>query len=431
MSTSAPASASPKRRRSLQLLKNLPRSPALSKYRAALERVGKTPSKFPGLSYFSPSAWWNWFRTYAPDAFAKSTPFRTDTGPSQSVYPLRRADSTGKVRVAMAGDWGTGTDEAQVVTQSMAPDGELPEFTIHLGDVYYIGDTAAIDENCLGQSNPANSQFTPVKWRPGSQGSFAMNGNHEMYATGEPYFANFLPTLGLVQDGKAIGQRVSYFCLRDDHWLVIGLDTGYNSRGLPFLSMLGSFLPFLRPSCKLPDPVLDWLRNVVKVQEDRTRGLILLTHHQYYSAFEEDYTKPAEQLADLIGRPVLWFWGHEHLMAGYPLQGPKKLQAHGRCIGHGGMPVERHDAPDRNKVAFFDNRVYSKEDNFGWNGYVTLDFEGANLTARYYDIGSIRGLENQLLIEEKWSVDGQGQLSVNIDQKCLEKDFYGPKSWGG
>ena len=431
MSASTPPTTDPKRRRSLHNLRNLPRSPALSKYRAALEQVGKTPSKFPAFSYFSPSAWWKWFQTYAGGAFAGTCEFRTDTGPYQSVYPLRNENGAQTVRVAMAGDWGTGTDEAEVVTQSMAPEGALPHYTIHLGDVYYIGDAPAIDENCLGTQSPSDNPFTPVKWRLGRLGSFAMNGNHEMYATGEPYFSKFLPTLGWIENGKATGQGVSYFCLENDYWRVIGLDTGYHSRGLPFLSMLGTILPFLRPSCKLPDELLDWLRNVVKVQDDRRRGLILLTHHQYYSAFEENYTKPAKQLAQLIDRPVLWFWGHEHRMAGYHLQGPGKIQAHGRCVGHGGMPVERHNPPNRDKVVFFDNRVYSERDNFGWNGYVTLEFEDERLTARYFDIGSIGGGENRLLIQENWSVDGQGQLSVNIDQQCVEKDFYGPKNWGG
>ena len=93
------------------------------------------------------------------------------------------------------------------------------------------------------------------------------------------------------------------------------------------------------------------------------------------------------------------------------------------------MPVERHPPPSRDKVVFFDNRVYPATDNFGWNGYVTLEFANANLKVRYFDIGSILSGDNQLLIEETWSVDGQGQLSVIIDQKSLVKDFYGPANW--
>jgi len=426
-----PSTVADKKRRTLDDLRNLPRSPALSKYRAALERVGKSPSKFPLLNYFSPAAWWQWFGTYGSDAFNFSCPFRTNTGPYRSIYPLRNHQGGQKVQVAIAGDWGTGTNEAEVVTESMAPKNARPHYTIHLGDIYYVGDRPSIDENCLGQRNPAN-QYMPVEWRHGQLGSFALNGNHEMYATGEPYFSTFLPSLGCIENGKAIGQFVSFFCLENDYWRVIGLDTGYHSRGLPFLSSLGRKLPLLLPSCRLPGKLIEWLKTVVKIQDDMHRGLVLLSHHQYYSAFEENYTRPAAQLSSLINRPVLWFWGHEHRMVGYHLQGPKNIQAHGRCVGHGGMPVERSEkSPNREMVLFADNRVYSRQDNFGWNGYVTLDFDDANLTVRYFDIASINGGENKLLIQENWSVNGQGEFTVQIEQQCLEKDFYGPTNWGG
>jgi hypothetical protein len=318
----------------------------------------------------------------------------------------------------MAGDWATGTREAEAVIESMAPRESPPDYTIHMGDVYYVGDEASIQETCLGKASP-NNGFTPVAWRRGRLGSFALNGNHEMYASGEAYFSTFLPTLGIVENGTPAGQRVSYFCLENKHWRVIGLDTGYYSRGLPFLWILAGIFPFLLPGCKLHDDILKWLRNEVRLQDDRDRGLILLTHHQYCSEFEEHYTKAAKQLAEFIGRPVLWFWGHEHRLAIYHLQGSEKIQAHGRCIGHGGMPVQRRDPRNPEQLIYFDNRVYAEDDNFGWNGYVTLEFDGPQLCVRYFDIGSIRGGSNNLLFQENWTVSGQGQLSVKIEQKAV------------
>jgi hypothetical protein len=47
------------------------------------------------------------------------------------------------------------------------------------------------------------------------------------------------------------------------------------------------------------------------------RGLILLSHHGPHSAFEAWYQIPAKQLAKVIHRPVIWFWGHEHRLAIY------------------------------------------------------------------------------------------------------------------
>jgi hypothetical protein len=427
--------AGPAQHRSLNGLRNLPRSATLSQFRAALEQTGQTPSpNWPTLSLFSPSAWLQWFRTYGFDAWRHSCQFRTDTGPLKSVYPLRAHDGSQTVRVSMAGDWGTGTNEAQRVADGMVRSN--PHYTIHLGDVYYIGDAPSIGENCLGKLNPKTG-YTPVKWPLGSRGGFAMNGNHEMYATGEPYFADFLPKIGFIQNDAPMGQFTSFFCLENDYWRIVALDTGYNSRGVPFLSMLGGIF---EPSCRLPGTIPDWMINVLQLRKDDRRGLILLSHHEYYSLFKDhDYTKPAEQLADIIKRPVLWFWGHEHRFAGYSLFGPKQVKAHGRCIGHGGMPVSRCSPPANQgdkKLLFYDNRVYTAD--LGMNGYVTLAFSDARLTVQYHSLAmNPNGLAtppyppDDLLIEEVWTVDQAGELSVTVAQKYTGKDFYGPASWGG
>jgi hypothetical protein len=80
-----------------------------------------------------------------------------------------------------------------------------PHFTIHIRDVYYVGDATEINENCLGVKNP-NNNYDPVTWPLVSRGSFALTGNHEMYANGNGYFEVFLPTLGMRDaQGKMLG----------------------------------------------------------------------------------------------------------------------------------------------------------------------------------------------------------------------------------
>ena len=64
--------------------------------------------------------------------------------------------------------------------------GETPDFTIHLGDIYYVGSLAEVNEHFLGVDNPHND-FTPCAWPPGRVGSFALAGNHEMYGLGDAY----------------------------------------------------------------------------------------------------------------------------------------------------------------------------------------------------------------------------------------------------
>jgi len=123
---------------------------------------------------------------------------------------------------------------------------------------------------------------------------------------------------------------------------------------------------------------------------------------------------------------VLWFWGHEHRMAGYALGGPERVQAYGRCVGHGGMPVSRKDPPtDHGRLVYYDNRLYA--DSFGMNGYITMDFKDAHLTVKYFDISRIMGgQQDQLLIQEEWDTDAQGQLSVKTSQLCMADDFWDP-----
>jgi hypothetical protein len=129
----------------------------------------------------------------------------------------------GSIRIALAGDWGTGTDVSQQVADSMGS--VNPELTIHLGDVYYVGLENEVEQNCLG-ANAGSYQGVPWKW--GSKGSFALNGNHEMYSGGNGYYNDFLPKLGIPtsQDKQ---QLASYFCLETPVWRILAIDTGYNS----------------------------------------------------------------------------------------------------------------------------------------------------------------------------------------------------------
>ena len=116
-------------------------------------------------------------------------------------------------------------------------------------------------------------------------------------------FRRMLPRLGPITNGKTHGQKASYFCLENQHWRIIALDTGYDSIGWPLLEYV------FQPACPLRPEQIDWLRTVVRPRDDDPRGIILLTHQQYYSAYDNWYPQPARQLAEFFSRPVLWFWG--------------------------------------------------------------------------------------------------------------------------
>jgi hypothetical protein len=367
-------------------------------------RSAYSTTTYDPIAAFLPSRLFKWIPQVAKYWFHKKHAFRDYTahGKETGIYPI-----DDRVKIGIAGDWGTGTDEARIVAAAMEKSDA--DFTIHLGDVYYVGDPNEVRENFLGEKT---SPYAPIKWPMGAKGSFALNGNHEMYADGNGYWRMVLPRMGLKERGSewGAGQWASFFCLENEHWRILGLDTGYNSTRfewdkVPVLQRskwLRKTTSF-KPECALPEPLLAWLRSSVNPDGDK-RGLILLSHHGPHSAFEGWYQIPARQLAALIHRPVIWIWGHEHRLAIYDRFSVKDgIEAYGRCMGHGGMPVARGAAPDIPDCRWlaWDNRRYPSDEKIdvGFNGYANLSFNGPALHVAYFDLNQSR------LMTEDWHVD--------------------------
>ena len=390
------------RHRDLQDLRKLPRSAVWSYLRKQApppaprnKTTAPPPSDYPLLAAFAPTRIIKWIVEYISHRIGRRRRFPdyAPSDPDQGVYRLAAEGS--EIRIALAGDWGTGTDEADYVAQQMKK--FQPHYSIHLGDVYYVGDAEEVDENFLGIKNPSND-YDPCCWPPGTRGSFAMNGNHEMYALGYAYFNRMLPKLGPIEQGKPQAQKASFFCLENDHWRIIALDTGYDSLGWPIIEYV------VQPACALGAAQIEWLRRIV-TRPDDPRGIILLTHHQYYSRYDYWYTIPAKQLAEFFPRPLLWFWGHEHRMAIYPEYGlPGCVRAFGRCIGHGGMPIELPPAKPMHPhfpVEFADSREYPNDEQLtvGYNGFARLTLNGNQATVDYVD------LDGTVIFSEGFAVD--------------------------
>jgi len=397
----------------LRPLQNLPRSSLGSHAQAAGHRTL--------LSAFLSTDVIAWLGQYISHRIGARHRFQdySNTAPDTGIYPLAGdgGQQDGEIRIVMAGDWGTGTDEANDVAQFMQA--AQPHFTIHLGDVYFVGDTDEVKENCLGQSTSPGTLAST--WPPGSRGSFALNGNHEMYALGNAYFDLFLPTLGIRTGGALAGQKASFFALRNDYWTIVGLDTGYNSVGVPLLENIPGF----QPDCTLRDEHMAWLRDTLGLAKD-PRGIILLSHHQYFSAFDDWYPKPAQQLSEFLQRPVLWFWGHEHRLAFYHCQSFNNgIQAYGRCMGHGGMPVDINSPVQHTEcpVELVDNRSYPNTEGIvvGYNGYVRLTFLKNALTVEYRTIGTDKpAVYDQLVATEQWTTTNGAVLRAEASRAIAD-----------
>ncbi len=322
-----------------------------------------------------------WALTYLSHRFGPREKLLTYADTGQSGIHTMADQGT----VALYGDWASGTLAAAQVADRIRE--HNPQHTIHMGDVYFVGDEDEARENFLGEEVPG-SPWQAVAFPRGSERSFALNGNHEMYARGRGYFRRILP---------ALGQQASFFALENSHWRILGLDSGYHSVTWPFWELL------FRPDCHLPDAVVAWLKDLAATPDaGGPRGTIILTHHQPFSFYEAGFPRLIEQIGAILGGPVLWFWGHEHWMSIYAPVARNGLEIHGRCIGHGGMPCEPpgttrdHAYP----ILLEDHRILDTGAQVVlWpNGYAMLTFDGPDLRVDYRDV------TGTLVAHEAWTL---------------------------
>lgn len=325
--------------------------------------------------------------------------------------------------VAVLSDWATDTIESHLVAKQAADN----DYSVHLGDTYYVGNKKEIADNF-------NTDYNGT-WPYGRLGSFALLGNHEMYSSGRSYFEQLLPYMGNYVKDHDKPQQASYFCLENDFWRIIGLDTGYYS----LKGLLG-----LKPNLdlQLHDQQKEWLEKTVRLNDDK-RGIIILSHHQCFSAFEnEEFPNPGKFISSIMkpGRDIIWLWGHEHWFSVY---GPNKLEngsnVFARCVGNSGMPVEINKkkalkepkSPDpanpvNHNLTLYDNRkreTIDKDIALGYNGFLMMNLEGNKLTLNYFDDNHKQENPRKIL-QEDWTIDvATGKLTgVNIEDMTLNND---------
>jgi hypothetical protein len=270
-------------------------------------------------------------------------------------------------KVALLADWGGDNPAARRVAQRVAE--ANPAIAIHLGDIYYGG----VKEECDAFLHNWPSRRDGGVLRQNA--NFALNGNHEMYSGGESYFKVVL---------KAFDQPQPFFCIENQYWRLIGLDSAYNGGRL-------------KPSG--PDDQLDaqwnWLIGLLKAGSPK-QGTILLTHHQPVSAHQSEYEASlplrqdvAELLAmDGIGQGAIfgWFFGHEHRCAIYDDEAAPYLA---RLIGSGCIPHaaqrELKSDPGCTPARWFNKRETNTGSGSAVSMYAELQFIRENVVIVYTD----------------------------------------------
>jgi hypothetical protein len=270
--------------------------------------------------------------------------------------------------IALLADWGTGQESARRLLAKVAS--KKPDVVFHLGDVYYSGTEAEVRNYFYAiwreeLNLPRVAWDSPLTETRSVPATFHLAGNHDMYAGGGPYYHVI----------RMLGQPASYFCLRNDDWQFIAMDTSLHDAN-PFAEGTSTFLE---------DSEVAWVKH--KIETAAGRKTVLLSHHQLFSAVERFDGAPVnlrllDQLRDVLPEVTAWLWGHEHTLVIY-----KRLHGVlGRCIGHGAFPVEvDFDRPAAPDIPLEDVRLDTDEAGaLLLHGYATITLDGGAATARYY-----------------------------------------------
>lgn len=262
-----------------------------------------------------------------------------------------------RTKLAVAGDWGTGYWRGEAspsyrVAEALRCPEAPPDWTIHLGDVYYAGTESEEGEN-----------LTQI-WPKGRDGVLLLNSNHEMYSGGFPLFQQAMPKLAPQQN------QTSYWSAANDDWFLLGLDTAYEATDIYLDGNLGSDNAQTR-----------WLQAIsAKIG---SRKLIVLSHHEPVPFDGSGPTTVYSQVTGLLGRtPDFWYWGHLHNVIVY-----KNLPGgfQGRCVGHGAIPYGNARGLEGNSLIEWYETENANDPDYKQrvlNGYIELVLDGPSLEER-------------------------------------------------
>jgi hypothetical protein len=314
-----------------------------------------------------------WIRSFLNYLTAPRVPFPTHLTSSVETFSWM----PDQVSLAIAGDRGTGIEPAVSIGRFMAA--RKPDYTIHLGDVYYSG-------------LPEEESSKLVRlWPEGTRGSFALNSNHEMYAGGKGYFRVAL------RDRKfALQNGLSYFALQNRHWMVLGLDTAYFAD----TSALYQDGYLSAGSSSGASVQLDWMKQMLLLASHSDMKVIILTHHDGFDIDPYANTVTFKKLYNLMTQALQgikkwwWYWGHVHAGVAYQKIVSNNSALYARCIGHGGIPSEPF--PATSSIHLNDGRVgvewaenksatSTRGQERALNGYLMVALDGDKISETLYD----------------------------------------------
>jgi hypothetical protein len=288
----------------------------------------------------------------------------------------------GKGRIGIIGDWGTGEPAAVKVLEGLIS--YKPDLVIHLGDIYCSGTKQECTDRFYNVMRNTVLYRGPV---------YTLAGNHDYYAAGTGFY-------WLIDElNKKSGpiQEASYFCLRNDDWQLLAMDTGYHD-AVPILPTVARKMGAFWATSLRPDEI-HW--HLDKLLNAGNRKTILLSHHQLYSAYDKigipkkrDSSNSAlwQTFAPFLGEDQIcaWLWGHEHdymtfdaFYQDLPL---------GICIGHGAIPVRCKAHPKAIPSTYdklpktLTHHILNSNGGYYNNGFSILELDGSWADIQHFEI---------------------------------------------
>jgi len=292
--------------------------------------------------------------------------------------------------IAIIGDWGTGDEVAINLLQQVAA--LKPQVLIHLGDVYYAGTHNEEQGNFLDICRKLLGPNVPI---------FSLCGNHDMYSGGEGYY-------WLVDQ---LGQQASYFCLQNEDWQFLAMDTGHNDHDP--LTVATNMTGLVTDGSWAEE---DWLLD--KINLAKGRKTVLLSHHQLFSPFGAVGSVDGKSYAynpnlrstfqAVMDQVEWWFWGHEHTLAIFdPYMGLKR----GRCVGASAVPVftDQQSYTNASGLETYGGAglpVWNTKGQLGDNGtsynncFALMTLNGSSANVDYYQVPML-GTATKLPVDDK------------------------------
>jgi hypothetical protein len=260
-----------------------------------------------------------------------------------------------RANIAVFGDWGGGCWRGNSVAASISRSivSLKPDYSVHLGDVYYAGESKQ------------EKKFLLSLWPSASKGNFTLNSNHEMYPIARGYFDVALKNpLFALQQGK------SFFALENSNWIIVGLDSAFHS------DRDGLYLQGVIDGVQA-----DFLAEVAS----KNKPTIVMCHHDPVDLTGTVKNPLWNQVYGILKNNLkYWYWGHTHAGAVYREINGVKCRLNGHGVVPWGNSTTLQKSMGSSVIWYEKSPPLPADGPRVQNGFALLSMDGPNVKETFY-----------------------------------------------